>query len=471
MVHKLLGFVDEVGPVNPPTLLELSAGAVLGISGLELSNGEYVDYIGHLTTNEVIATSALFERKQLNLSRYESILDLESDDGYRFFYDDLNEITRDDCKRLSNYSEIHALKKCRSSINVMANELHCLFLVNLPVDDARSNRKDHPLYKVIYDKDSTDIAKNYRKRRCEILSIPCCRDPLCFLDKYYLHLYGCTRSMVKCSLKNKVRTLRGCFKFQIDALKKYSTRLQRALCALIMSLASQVENSLTLLYESLSKNNTHLGREISIVESREIPIVESLNIIILFKKLCRGVELLKERVAPIMEYSNFIPLEDRIEILKRRVIISASIGKPLNRSYVNSNISALNATSSYLKRKLLVLTEKRKLRIKHLLEKINLGNEYKSEENFFEPAFIDRIDSLLEKIRLDREPESKERCKKLLDPALVEGANYLLEKINTRDKYKLDENFTEPVFIESIVKLVKKMRTEISEMEELLRNL
>ncbi|WP_139057206.1 hypothetical protein [Candidatus Ichthyocystis hellenicum] len=70
--------MNEISSTNPLTLLELSSRAIFGFSC-----EESIGCLSQLSAREIIEASILVGRKQLNLSRYESILDQESDDSHR----------------------------------------------------------------------------------------------------------------------------------------------------------------------------------------------------------------------------------------------------------------------------------------------------------------------------------------------------------------------------------------------------
>ncbi|WP_092483691.1 hypothetical protein [Candidatus Ichthyocystis hellenicum] len=459
--------MNTISTIAPPPLIELSSRAIWS-----LSCKQSISQLRQLSTEEIIRSSALIRRKQLNLSRYASYLHLESDDGCRFFYEDWNKITIGECRNSSNYKELRAVKECSNSINVIINSFRGIFLDDLPANDPYW--KNHPVYQVIYNENSTDIIKNYRERRNEILSLPdfpgsvenksCTTerisyyyDPLFFLKKTCLHNKDdFSPSRIRCLLKNTiVLTLEPCFTRRFYTLKKNACLLRRPLSTLVMALTLQIEDSISLLEKSLSKKDYTRGREIS--------IMESLNAIIIFKKLCVNIKELRS-ITPIMELSNFVPLEDRVEIFKKRVLVSNPCSNSVNRLYLHSSLILLEKTRYYLKS----IVTRKKVRIKYLLEKINLGNEYKMDENFFEPVFMESAENLLKKIKLSREPESEERDEKLLNPALIDSANYLLEKINPGEESRSNENSIESVFIESIIESVIKIRLEVSGMEKFL---
>ncbi|WP_139057207.1 hypothetical protein [Candidatus Ichthyocystis hellenicum] len=471
--------MNVISTIAPRTLLELSAGAIFG-----LSCEESMSQLNQLSMEEIIKASILVKNKQLNLSRYESILDLESDDSYQFSYDDSNRITCDDCYNLSNYREINALKECCSSINGVINDHQDWLFEKLPIDTCWNT---NPVYQVIYNEDSTDIIKNYHEKRDEILSIPYLphpgvdsiaekilhyHDPVCFLNKGALSIQNnLSFEWIIILTESATLLLFNDICASISILEKNRHLLRKTLYAIIMASVLQIKNSISSLLESFPKRYLY-----NHIEEREMSFMASLNIVICFRNFCNDMKTLKKRImTPITECSNFISLEDRIEVFKRRVIASINnrYRDHLLHQYLKSNLSSLVVTSSYLKRKLKNMIIRRKLRIKCLLEKINLGSEYKSGKNFLDPVFIESMNRLIEKINLSKEPESEERDKNLLNPDLIEKSNYLLEKINRSNEYRSNENFLgfQMVFIEGILVSVIEMRTEISEIENTLEGL
>ncbi|WP_092483695.1 hypothetical protein [Candidatus Ichthyocystis hellenicum] len=156
--------MNKISTTNPLTLLELSSGAIFGFSCEES--------IGQISTKDIIKASVLVEHKQLNLSKYESILDLEHDDNHQFSYSDWNKITCSDCNNLSYYDDLYAIEKFSKGTDTIIRRNHSYgdFLCYLPTDNAHWS--SHPLYQVIYNKDSQDIIKNYYENRNRILSLP-----------------------------------------------------------------------------------------------------------------------------------------------------------------------------------------------------------------------------------------------------------------------------------------------------------
>ncbi|WP_092483699.1 hypothetical protein [Candidatus Ichthyocystis hellenicum] len=488
--------MDKISTTSPLTLLELSSRAA-SEAIFSFNCKEAISQLSQLSAKEIISASVLVERKQLNLSRYESILDPESDNGYRLPPSCCSEISYYDCTDLAYYEDLCALKKCGDSIETIINSYHAMFLKHLPTDDV--HWRSHPVYQVIYNEDSTDIIKNYYEKRDRILSLPALpspaaeipitekvlfyRDPMFFLSEIYLcPEYDLSLSMVKKSLKDKLMFLNLHINDSISALKDNCNMLERVPYAMAMASILQIKHSALLLEKLISKKDYGTEkRETSLVESlinivswwrtpknhhdteeREASLMESLDIVICFKNLCGDVQALGEHIAPTMQYRNRISLEDRIVILMGKAMT------PEKNSFdPESALLSLKMTDCYLKIKLADIVPKRQLRIKHLLEKINLGNEYKSNENFFEPIFIESAENFLEKMRLSREKKSKKRDEKLASTAF-EKANYILEKINQGGKDGSNEEFIELVFIESIIESAMRIRTEISEMEKFL---
>ncbi|WP_092483703.1 hypothetical protein [Candidatus Ichthyocystis hellenicum] len=461
--------MNITGTATPRTLLELSSEAVFGFGC-----GESIEQFSQLPAKDVIKASILVKHKQLNLSKYESVLDLEGDDSYQFFYSYCNKISCSDCNSLSYYDGLCAIKKCLRRMNTIIDN-HNMFLRELPVDS--TSWMSHPVYRVIYSKDSKDIVRKYYEERDKILSLPLqtrkkpategisyYRDPLFFLSKVYLcHENNISLLTAKRSLQITFGFLSSDINSLISTLKENCHLLERAPYAITMASTLQVRNSASLLLESLSKKNEG-------PDKREKSIMESLDVIVCLRDLCRDIKAMEERIAPIMQYNNFIALEDRVEIL-RKITPASDTGHCSTDSSFLDSTPALKAISSHLKMKLPGIVTKRKLRIKHLLEKINLGNECKLDGNFLEQIFMESINSLLEKINLSKEPKSEERDEKLLNPDLIEKSNYLLEKIDPSNKCGSDGNFSGSFFMEAVLLSVKEMVTEIAEIEKTLEGL
>ncbi|WP_092483697.1 hypothetical protein [Candidatus Ichthyocystis hellenicum] len=129
--------------------------------------------------------------------------------------------------------------------------------------------------------------------------------------------------------------------------------------------------------------------------------MESLGIVICFRKLCKDIGTLKERIAPIMQYNNFITLEDRIAIFRKKTFASASRHCSTSSLFFD-NMAALKVTSSYLRTKLRSIVTKRKLRVKYLLEKINPRENYELNERIIGSVFIESIIESVIKIRTEK---------------------------------------------------------------------
>ncbi len=75
-------------------------------------------------------------------------------------------ITFGDYSSMSHYDDLRALEIPSRSIDTTLLRV----LEDLPAGDTRRNT--HPLYQVIYNKDSLDIIKNYHENRNIILYLP-----------------------------------------------------------------------------------------------------------------------------------------------------------------------------------------------------------------------------------------------------------------------------------------------------------
>ncbi|WP_092483707.1 hypothetical protein [Candidatus Ichthyocystis hellenicum] len=462
-----------------PTLQDLSIGAVFGVD-----NKESINHLKQLTTKEMLEAAVLIKLKEVNLAKYESPLDLEIDDRHLFSSDDRNKFSTCDYNKLENGNELRSLSKYSSSINNVTKHHHFFSDV---LDTDNSGHYNHPMYKVIYDKESTDIIKNYYEKRDEILSLldtPILpgitetlpspyretslpyRDPLYF--KYNLHpknyiSIGRVLRFIKSNTSSVIKKLEK----SISILEESRYQLNSKAYIVAKASSLQLKHSLSLLVESLSKREELCDEYIvdffCSLQEKEMSIIRSLEIIILMRKVDRNFKELKERIVPFMKSINFMTLEDRIKSLKNR--ISDYLTPGIERDEIYSLASSLSVTSSSLKRKYHGMIIRKKSKIRHLLKKINLANEYKSGENFLDPGFIESMNSLIKKISLSREPKSAARDKELFDPDLVNRANYLLEKINLSKDRMSEENFLEPVFIESVLLAVRSISITVLEME------
>ncbi|WP_092483711.1 hypothetical protein [Candidatus Ichthyocystis hellenicum] len=469
--------VDNKISTNVPTLQELSIGAIFGVD-----SKESVDQLKQLTIREIMGTAVLIKLKEVNLAKYESPLALEVDDRCLFSPDDRDKFSNQDYSRLMREEELCALSEWNDRISDTIKH-HRFFSKKLPKD--QTPWKKNPMYQVVYDKNCADVIKSYQDRRNEILSLPdmpnsgltSSKEEIlsCYHDPLYFSFQIIPRSAS--SFTNLIQTIDRATSSSISELDKSMSFLEENRCRLnsrvhIVAKASsmQLKHSLSLLKESLLKRKTLLktcneNQGYSSGKIREMSIIGSLDVIISVRKVDKDFNELKEKIIPVMKSINFMSLEDRIESLNTKISNALASTKHDN---LDQLLSSLSVTSSSLKRKYHSMIERRRLRIGYLLEKINLGSEYKADEKFLEPIFVESMNNLIKKISLSRESESSERDKKLFDPALIESSNYLLKKINPGNMCSSGEKFLEPVFIESILLSVKKMILEIAEMEKII---
>ncbi|CUT17108.1 putative coiled coil protein [Candidatus Ichthyocystis hellenicum] len=452
----------------PPTLQDLSIKTIFGAE-----NKAALDQIKQLSMKEIIGAAVLIKIKEVNLVKYESVLDLEIDDrsaDYR------NKLSYHDC----NVDELCYLSEWNSSVNDVI-KLHHLFSEYSATE--HSHIYNNPMYDVIYNKNSTNIIKNYHEKRDEILSLPDMPSSVATIndsirdEDYHDPLYFKQGTYPKNnnSISNTLIFINNNISSATKALEKSMSILEEKFFqsnkqAYILAKTSSMElnHYLLVLKESLIKRDDLCDEYINFfcsIKEKEMSIIRSLEIIMLMRKVDSKFRGLKN-ISYIMKSINFMTMEDRIESLKSRI----SSNSKTEHDKIRLLTSSLSLTSYLLKRKYHNLITRKKARIKNLLEKINLSEEYKSDENFLAPTFIESMNMLLKKISLSREPKSDKRDKELLNHDL-DKASYILKKISPDNEDRTDQNLIEPVFIENILESVKKMRTEIKEMEMTLSTL
>ncbi|WP_092483713.1 hypothetical protein [Candidatus Ichthyocystis hellenicum] len=475
---------EEGNRLAMPTLQELSIGTIFGVD-----HRKAIKKIKKLTMKEIMTAAALIKLKEVNLAKYESPLNLEIDDRHLFSSHDRDRFSHRDYKMLANpdAEDLCSLSKWNDHIDEAIKQ-HDYFLKSLPKNDKLWEK--NPMHRAIYNKNSTDIVKNYREIRNEILSLPDMlnselpttsteeilsryyHDPLCVaynsLSKRNIPLIGNALETVDTitSLLNHTLSKLMCF------LRENRYNFNSKVYILVKASSLQLKLSVSSLKASLSKRR-NLRRTLLengsyySDEGRERSIMGSLDVIIHMRKVSIDFSELKEKIMPVMKSINFISLKDRIKLLEVRI----SNAPKTDHDNLSQLTSSLNVTSSSLKGKYRSMIARRKLRIEYLLEKINLGAEYKSDGGFIDPVFIENMNRLIKQISLSREPKSRERDKELFDPDLVKGANYLREKIIPSNNHGSDEEIPQPIFIESILSSVRKMNIEISEMERVMSTL
>ncbi|WP_092483693.1 hypothetical protein [Candidatus Ichthyocystis hellenicum] len=235
-----------------------------------------------------------------------------------------------------------------------------------------------------------DITKNYHEKKELILSLPAFpfpitevtvtekvlfyHDPLFFLSKCYLSpKYDPRLPNIKKSLENKLASFTYQVRSSISALKKNCDLLERVPYAMAMAMAMamasvlQIKHSASLLEASISKKYYHGNKK------RETSLMESLDIVICLRNLCVDTIKLTKQIAPVMQYSNRITLEDKIAILMKKITTPE---EDSHRENFKSSLLPIKTTCRYLKMKLAGAISKKRLRIKRLLEKINFEPFY-----------------------------------------------------------------------------------------------
>lgn len=419
--------MNNVCAFKPCTLLELSIKNIFGVSC-----EESISRLRQLSTKEIIEAAVLVRTPKMILTKYESVLNFESNNMHQFFYEDFGKLSESDYKRLINYDELRALSECSRIIGKFIDKHGDNFSKNLPIDD--EHWKSHPMCQVIYNKEGTDVSKSYYEkfceRRCEILSLPeltskrckhsktkrsaspepsmkkfsCYYDPMRFLSKNYLdHERDYPFGIILAETQTRAAILMESLDDTMSILKRNSRYLQKPFHTIVMASSLQLRHSIMSLKKSLSERSRtyrmigkfagFFYKELGSKE-RELQLVESLAVVACVRAIDSNVRAIKEKIIPLLERSNFVQLEDLVEMFRNKI----STGK-IRRDEVNSLKLSLEKTSHFLGKKCRAIMAIKRSRIEQLLKKIDLKDQHSSNKVFLEPVFINGINESVEKMR------------------------------------------------------------------------
>ncbi|WP_092486082.1 hypothetical protein [Candidatus Ichthyocystis hellenicum] len=384
---------------------------------IQLSPREYIEF-AILVNNKKVIT---------HRTKYETILDRH--------YSTKNIKFSENCDKLSIYNdyslysplcnsaEFEKLSKWKKYVDVIINMYDTQCLVSRNVHKKNSHWKMHPMYQVIYDKNNRDIIKNYYDKRDEILSLPelpasyeerekilYYYDPLQFIDIRGFSNAKCSTDLLSYELM--VRASRNVHELDksMHILEKSNHLIRKNLYNSIMSLCLHAKSMASSLETSARNKRTNRDHPVNI--EKEYSIIKSLNILVCFRDFMESLFYIKE-IINIMEFCNFVPLEDIIKVFEYIILINNTTADKDNKSEYEREIASIHA---FLREKYPSIITRRKFKIDTLLKKINLSN--------------DEIE-------------------------------YLITKI--------DKDYPMPIFVRSVIESVKKIKSEIKEMEVFMK--
>ncbi|CUT18141.1 MULTISPECIES: hypothetical protein [Candidatus Ichthyocystis] len=408
--------VNNIVYFNPCSLAELSVGSILGIDCKES-----MAHLSQLSTREVIECTLLIKRSKVNDTKYENIWESNSKNKFSSNY----QFSPSDYEILSNSAELKSIIKCKNNIISITSMYENYFSKNSPSEINDGYWNMHPMFRVIYNKESKDIIDGYHEKRDQILSLPeqsnaivknltfpktrthendfYHRDPLFFLttDSIYSSMYSKPYISINLIIFYSSHTMNLLVE-SMGILEDYRCCIRKQLYHLFMAAFLQLNNLNLLLKESISriKNKSFIEKEES--------IVESLRIISCLKKSGKYLLVLRDKIVPVMECCNFVSLEDAVKILQNKISYSSamlckeknlgSIEKDVLRCCIIESNNEIRKILSFLKRKYRHLVIKKELRIRYLQRKISMDTKKNTDEIQLSPFFVSSVKELVKKL-------------------------------------------------------------------------
>ncbi|WP_141663209.1 MULTISPECIES: hypothetical protein [Candidatus Ichthyocystis] len=377
----------EVSCFSPCTLLELSMKSVFGIKCKES-----IDILMQLSRNEIIDAAILVKRGKMSFSMYDNICDdvPEDYDAVYPFPDDWVDFCKDNCSLSNNPIELGTLLGFMSKINFIDS------CVNSILGKDRSK-----VLSVIAEDKVTEVPSSM------IFMFYIINSLLDDLKTLRFRRMGLFREL-PLQLRNSVSPISLIKVLRRNILGKYD----KLLWYLTAAASLQLKHSFSLLGSSvdcdflcayfMSGGAREVDRMDGIVADLSIPedIVNDTEDERSFRsratsclnEFISDVEVLGGTILPVIHVCNFLPLEDMMEMFKRK-------GSLLCKKQIDS-------VCSLLRRKYLGIIRRKKLRVGVLIEKIKQSKEVSMDENNLSPVSLSVMNKSV--IRLRNEVRSME---------------------------------------------------------------
>ncbi|CUT18162.1 MULTISPECIES: hypothetical protein [Candidatus Ichthyocystis] len=389
---------------NPCSLVELSMKAVLGVD----CEGS-IDNLMQLSPREAIEAAIIVSNRMAAnyRTKYESVIESFNNrrEHIEFFENSSEFSLYNDYSLYSpscNFMEFEALNRWKESVKILINVHDRYSVISQKVHERDHNERINPIYKLIYSDDISDLIGDYYNRKDRNFFLPdlipydieidkTYLDPLQFFDLFSSgHIYSFNASsllteIVSASLK-VIKNLNE----SMDILEKSCHCIRKKLYCLIVSSCSQAKHAASLL-ETAAENRSNYDKHKMSFEKENL----SLDVLTCFRNFMESVFNIKE-IINIMEFFNFVPLEDVSRVLKRNFSTANDVVYKISRSEFRMEV---NVISSFLIKKYESLISKKKLRMKKLLRKINPNNKVGLHSSSFQPVFVKCINQSVEKIR------------------------------------------------------------------------
>ncbi|WP_139057315.1 hypothetical protein [Candidatus Ichthyocystis hellenicum] len=366
---------------NPCTLFELSVKSIFGVD----SKGS-INHLMQLSYKETLEAAILVNRKVVSFSKYESIS--ESVSGSEMFPDSWVKFCKENYYLSSNPEELKILLDLSKRINEIVAGTSDMFSKVLPSNVYDVCWSSHPIYKVIYNKSSANIIKNYHEIKNQILSLPepqCVvknlsvlpspeeiayyYDPLCFFPIGTVE-YGSSATAFSCSkdvsIPRSLKFINYSALAPIHDLRKNRRVIRKILYRLAMASLLQINSSISSVARSFSHRN---NLEVIGVTEREKLVISSLDIITSLRNFIKDVNTLERTIFSAIKVCNFVPLEEVKKMFERR------------NPYLFRN--DIMQVASFLKIKYCNILIKKKLRFDELMKQLKKSHKLEDNSRLF----------------------------------------------------------------------------------------
>ncbi|WP_139057314.1 hypothetical protein [Candidatus Ichthyocystis hellenicum] len=405
--------MEKITYSTPRKLEELSIGSLFGVNCKES-----IEHLMQINYKEAIEFALLIKRKNVHYNKYESVFDENVD----LFHGSYSNFCCENYNLFRNSEELMILGLLRIGISKVITETDNLLSGNLKENKEDGYWINHPVYSVVHTANIDDIAKNYYKKRSEILSLPepsspevlaskkdkpYYQDPLCFFPS--MNNYTCNINIIHSS----VRTINSEIDLSMSTLKRSHQKMRKQLYNLSMALLFQIKSTVSLLTASLLDRDT-------IITSKEEQVLKSLKVVICLRNYADSINSLKGTILPIIQACNFTHLEDVLEVLKVKIsrssintgrVVNHKLKKNMKLLY-KAEISRINCFLSK-KYRVIIARKRRELAQMKKIDQYEY-NEVKSKSVSTGNNSVKKLESEIAEMAtfLGKISEEKEKAKK-----------------------------------------------------------
>ncbi|WP_092486088.1 hypothetical protein [Candidatus Ichthyocystis hellenicum] len=388
---------------SPCSLLELSIRSIF-CGDCE----ESIERLMQLPPKEAFEAAIIAKNKTVisYRTKYESVWDCwYSAQGVKFF-DSRNIISLyNDYSMYSpscNFIEFEVLHKWKECTDVLMKMHDRYSLIAKKVHEKGLSHSIHHMYKVIYPEKITNTIRDYYSKIDDASFLgelfnsyitekdeSYC-DPLQFLELNYSepnvrNNYSNLLTEIVILSSRSIKYLDD----SMDILKRSSHYMRKKLYYLIFSSCLRAKRMASSL-KTAAKNRDNCGINKMDFEREAL----SLDVLVGFRNFIESIFNIKE-VINIIEFCNFVPLENVSAVFKRVISSNDDIDKR-NKLEYKLEISRI---SSFLRKKYPSLVISRKLRVEKLLKKIDPTIEGELYNTCSQPVFIKYINESVEKLK------------------------------------------------------------------------